>query len=106
MSATAASVAAPASAALSPRTRLLLEGPVARTLLRLAAPNVLGMVLQGGVGTPGGAERAGHGAAGGGEHARRGVRGLARVGRPRRGVAGLPARHADADHVRRRYGRR
>ena len=46
MSATAASVAVPASAALSPRTRLLLEGPVARTLLRLAAPNVLVMVLQ------------------------------------------------------------
>ena len=46
MSATAASVGVPASAALSPRTRLLLEGPVARTLLRLAAPNVLVMVLQ------------------------------------------------------------
>jgi putative MATE family efflux protein len=46
MSATAASVAVPASAALSPHTRLLLEGPVARTLLRLAAPNVLVMVLQ------------------------------------------------------------
>jgi MATE family, multidrug efflux pump len=46
MSATAASVAVPTSAALSPRTRLLLEGPVARTLLRLAAPNVLVMVLQ------------------------------------------------------------
>jgi putative MATE family efflux protein len=39
-------VAVPASAALSPHTRLLLEGPVARTLLRLAAPNVLVMVLQ------------------------------------------------------------
>jgi putative MATE family efflux protein len=51
MSATAASVAAPASAALSPRTRLLLEGPVARTLLRLAAPNVLVMVLQAAVST-------------------------------------------------------
>lgn len=38
-------VAVPA-AALSPRTRLLLEGPVARTLLWLAAPNVLVMVLQ------------------------------------------------------------
>ncbi|HSB40800.1 MAG TPA: MATE family efflux transporter, partial [Methylomirabilota bacterium] len=44
--------AAPAGAAvLSPRTRLLLEGPVARTLLRLAAPNVLVMVLQAAVST-------------------------------------------------------
>src|SRR4030095_5588982 len=51
MSATAASVAAPVSAALSPRTRLLMEGPVARTLLRLAAPNVLVMVLQAAVST-------------------------------------------------------
>ena len=38
--------AAPSAVALSPRTRLLLEGPVARTLLWLAAPNVLVMVLQ------------------------------------------------------------
>src|SRR5215510_11228475 len=51
MSATAVSVAAPVSAALSPRTRLLLEGPVARTLLWLAAPNVLVMVLQAAVST-------------------------------------------------------
>ena len=36
---------------LSPRTRLLLEGPVARTLLWLAAPNVLVMVLQAAVST-------------------------------------------------------
>jgi putative MATE family efflux protein len=44
--------AAPVAAAvLSPRTRLLLEGPVARTLLRLAAPNVLVMVLQAAVST-------------------------------------------------------
>ncbi|HSE06285.1 MAG TPA: MATE family efflux transporter [Methylomirabilota bacterium] len=44
--------AAPAPpVALSPRTRLLLEGPVARTLLRLAAPNVLVMVLQAAVST-------------------------------------------------------
>jgi putative MATE family efflux protein len=34
-----------------PRTRLLLEGPVAATLLRLAAPNVLVMVLQAAVST-------------------------------------------------------
>jgi MATE family, multidrug efflux pump len=44
-------VAAPTAAVLSPRTRLLLEGPVARTLLRLAAPNVLVMVLQAAVST-------------------------------------------------------
>jgi putative MATE family efflux protein len=40
-----------AAAPLSPRTRLLLEGPVARTLLVLAAPNVLVMVLQAAVST-------------------------------------------------------
>ncbi|HET9855316.1 MAG TPA: MATE family efflux transporter, partial [Methylomirabilota bacterium] len=45
----AATVAA--AAPLSPRTRLLLEGPVARTLLVLAAPNVLVMVLQAAVST-------------------------------------------------------
>ena len=39
-------MAARQAAALSPRTRLLLEGPVAPTLLRLAAPNVLVMVVQ------------------------------------------------------------
>ena len=44
----AASITRPA---LSPRTRLLLEGPVAPTLLRLAAPNVLVMVLQAAVST-------------------------------------------------------
>lgn len=47
----AVSVALPATAALSARTRLLLEGPVAPTLLRLAAPNVLVMVLQAAVST-------------------------------------------------------
>jgi Na+-driven multidrug efflux pump len=31
---------------LSPRTRLLLEGPILPTLLRLAWPNVLLMVVQ------------------------------------------------------------
>jgi putative MATE family efflux protein len=36
----------PAPVTLSPRTRRLLEGPVAPTLLRLAAPNVLVMVVQ------------------------------------------------------------
>jgi putative MATE family efflux protein len=41
----------PGTATLSPRTRLLLEGPVAATLLRLAAPNVLVMVLQATVST-------------------------------------------------------
>jgi putative MATE family efflux protein len=41
-----AAAVVPGTATLSPRTRLLLEGPVAATLLRLAAPNVLVMVLQ------------------------------------------------------------
>ncbi|MDN3921276.1 MATE family efflux transporter [Roseateles violae] len=46
-----AATAAPSSAAtLDPRTRLLLEGPIAATLLRLAAPNVLVMGAQAGVG--------------------------------------------------------
>ncbi|MES2992551.1 MAG: MATE family efflux transporter [Pseudomonadota bacterium] len=35
-----------APAAMDPRTRLLLEGPIARTLLRLGAPNMLVMVAQ------------------------------------------------------------
>lgn len=35
---------------LDPRTRLLLEAPIAPTLLRLAAPNVLVMLAQAGVG--------------------------------------------------------
>jgi putative MATE family efflux protein len=47
----AVAAAPPAAATLSPRTRLLLEGPVARTLLWLAAPNVLVMVLQATVST-------------------------------------------------------
>jgi MATE family, multidrug efflux pump len=46
----AAAMAVPTGAALSTRTRLLL-GPVAPTLLRLAAPNVLVMVLQAAVST-------------------------------------------------------
>jgi len=37
-------------ASLDPRTRLLLEAPIAPTLLRLAAPNVLVMVAQAAVG--------------------------------------------------------
>ena len=36
--------------ALDPRTRLLLEAPIARTLLRLGAPNVLVMLAQAAVG--------------------------------------------------------
>jgi len=36
---------------LAPRTRLLLEGPIAPTLLRLAAPNVIVMVAQAAVST-------------------------------------------------------
>ena len=42
--------AAAAVTALDPRTRLLLEGPIARTLLRLGAPNVLVMLAQAAVG--------------------------------------------------------
>ena len=38
------------AAAMDPRTRLLLEGPIARTLLKLAAPNVLVMFVQASVG--------------------------------------------------------
>ena len=37
-------------AALHPRTRLLLEGPILATLLRLAAPNILVMLAQASVG--------------------------------------------------------
>jgi putative MATE family efflux protein len=40
-----------AGAVLSPRLRLLLEAPVAPTLVRLAAPNVLVMLLQAAVAT-------------------------------------------------------
>jgi putative MATE family efflux protein len=36
--------------ALNPRTRMLLEAPIAPTLLRMAAPNVLVMLAQAGVG--------------------------------------------------------
>src|SRR4030095_11151385 len=48
MGAAAGPTALPAQGAppMAARTRLLLEGPVAPTLLRLAAPNVLVMVLQ------------------------------------------------------------
>src|SRR5260370_32461282 len=35
---------------MDPRTRVLVEAPIAITLLRLAAPNVLGMVAQAAVG--------------------------------------------------------
>ena len=38
------------TATLDPRTRLLLEAPIAPTLLRLSAPNVLVMLAQAGVG--------------------------------------------------------
>jgi putative MATE family efflux protein len=40
----------PAKPGLDPRTRLLLEGPIAPTLLRLAAPNMLMMLVQASVG--------------------------------------------------------
>ena len=46
MSSTAAVTVTPPTPALPDRTRRLLEAPVAPTLLRLAAPNVLVMVLQ------------------------------------------------------------
>lgn len=39
-----------AAKALDPRTRLLLEAPIAPALLRLALPNVLVMLAQAGVG--------------------------------------------------------
>jgi putative MATE family efflux protein len=42
--------AAPSRPALSPQTRLLLEGPILSTLLRLAWPNILVMVVQSGLG--------------------------------------------------------
>ena len=38
------------SSRFDPRTRLLLEGPIVATLLRLATPNVLVMVVQASVG--------------------------------------------------------
>src|SRR5271170_7014224 len=40
----------PTAARFDPRTRALLEGPIAATLLRLAAPNVLVMFAQASVG--------------------------------------------------------
>ncbi|MEO6016855.1 MAG: MATE family efflux transporter, partial [Polaromonas sp.] len=40
----------PGTHAIDPRTRLLLEAPIGRTLLRLAAPNILVMVAQAAVG--------------------------------------------------------
>jgi MATE family, multidrug efflux pump len=40
----------PAAAPLDPRTRMLLEGPIVSTLLRLATPNVLVMFVQASVG--------------------------------------------------------
>jgi len=42
--------AAKSPASMDPRTRALLEGPIAPTLLRLAAPNVLMMFVQASVG--------------------------------------------------------
>ena len=42
--------AAPGGAALTARTRILIEAPIAATLIRLAAPNVLVMVAQASVG--------------------------------------------------------
>ena len=45
-----ATTAAPTGAALSPRTRMLIEAPIAPTLVRLATPNVMVMVAQASVG--------------------------------------------------------
>lgn len=42
--------AAASADAMNPRTRMLLEAPIASTLLRMAAPNVLVMLAQAGVG--------------------------------------------------------
>src|SRR5260370_13100439 len=39
-------LAPPGSRASDPRTRLLLEAPIARTLVRLASPNILVMLAQ------------------------------------------------------------
>ena len=74
---------------MDPRTRALLEAPIASTLLRLAAPNVLV-----------------HGGAGGGRPRRNLFHRQARHRRARRGCAGIPRSDADADDVRRRDGRR
>src|SRR5580704_7796032 len=41
---------APARPALDPRTRRLIEAPIAATLIRLAAPNMLVMVVQASLG--------------------------------------------------------
>jgi putative MATE family efflux protein len=47
---TAAAAAIPEKAKYDPRTRALIEGPIAATLIRLAAPNVLVMLAQTSVG--------------------------------------------------------
>src|ERR1700689_742690 len=47
---TAAAGAVPEKAKYDPRTRALIEGPIAATLIRLAAPNVLVMLAQTSVG--------------------------------------------------------
>ncbi len=46
----AAAVRPPAAATMDPRTRRLLEAPIAATLLRLAAPNVTVMFVQASIG--------------------------------------------------------
>ena len=43
-------VTSPDKVRYDPRTRALIEGPIAATLLRLAAPNILVMVAQSSVG--------------------------------------------------------
>ena len=50
ISAEPASIAPPVRPALDPRTRRLIEAPIAATLIRLAAPNMLVMVAQASLG--------------------------------------------------------
>jgi len=84
-----AATAAPGGAALSARTRILIEAPIAATLIRLAAPNVLVMVAQASVGL---IETYFVGRLGNRCACRR--------------LPGVPGRHADADDVGRRHGGR
>jgi hypothetical protein len=46
------------TAAMNPRTRMLLEAPIARTLIKLAVPNILVMGAQASAGQSVGAELA------------------------------------------------
>jgi hypothetical protein len=86
----ATAVASPAGkSGFDPRTRALIEGPIASTLIRLAAPNVLVMLAQTSVGL---IETYFVG--------KLGTDALAGV------ALTFPDRHADADDVGGRHGRR